>query len=100
MTRSSALRLPSSRRTSGGRQWEKAMGRKQVVEIQCSRCSRTETQPGELTGPRPAHVFLATLHLSDAPTAEPLTVKFEDLCTPCRRTVSAMLEQIGKRIEG
>jgi hypothetical protein len=74
------------------------MGRKQVVEIQCSRCSRTETQEGKLET-TPPHVFSATLLFGEADTTR-VEVKFEDLCTPCRRTVNALLGQIAKRIEG
>lgn len=29
-----------------------------------------------------------------------LAVRFEDLCTPCLRTVKNHLEQIGKKLEG
>jgi hypothetical protein len=73
------------------------MGRRQVVEIQCSRCDRTETQPGKLET-TPPHVLLAELVGNDG--EDKVIVKFEDLCTPCRRTVKALLEQIGKRIDG
>lgn len=75
------------------------MARKQVVEIECSRCQRVETRPGvePETVPSPSHAFSA--RLQDAEGKE-FVVSFEDLCGPCQRTVRALLEQIGKRIEG
>jgi len=65
------------------------MARRQVVEVQCDRCSRIEHAPEnqlarkitiEVTGQGP--------------------VVFEDLCTPCWKTVNNHLEQACKKIEG
>jgi hypothetical protein len=76
------------------------MARKQVVEVACSRCQRVETvhpaHPDKMVPTeKPEPTFRAILQGS-----EPLVVSFEDLCTPCMRTVRALLEQVGKRIEG
>ena len=72
------------------------MGRKQVVEIQCSRCDRTETREGDLEDPA---IVAFSAVLTSGPE-EKCSVLFDDLCTPCSRTVRSMLDQIGKRIEG
>jgi hypothetical protein len=78
------------------------MSRRQVVEIQCSRCERVEhleDQPTPNTGaPPPPPALLAQLSLGAE--GKNVTVRFEDLCTPCHRSVRALLEQVGKRIEG
>ena len=73
------------------------MSRKQVVEIACSRCERTEHRAEGDTTKLPT-VFKAMLQ-SDV-TAMDMVVAFDDLCTPCLRTVRALLSQIGKHIEG
>lgn len=81
------------------------MARRQVVEVQCSRCDRVEVQeldtsiqPADQPEESPAAQLRATLYQAGEKNA--LVVKFEDLCTPCQRTVRALLEQIGKRIDG
>lgn len=73
--------------------------RKQVVEIECARCDRVEHRDDDGRDKTPTHVFLAKI-FAEGPGEEDFEVKFEDLCTPCKRTVRAMLEQIGKHIEG
>jgi hypothetical protein len=74
------------------------MARKSVIEVACARCERVEhrasVKDGEASTPP---VLLATLWAEDD---SPLKVSFDDLCTPCIRTVRALLEQIGKKIEG
>jgi hypothetical protein len=79
--------------------------RKLVYETQCSRCDRKEMQaasPEDLTSPEPegeeSLSFYATL--AAAHDEKALEVRFQDLCTPCRRTIRALLEQVGKKIEG
>ncbi len=74
------------------------MTRKLVFETQCSRCERTETQEvpkGAAEDPDEGETFYAIL--VDGQTFE---VRFNDLCTPCKRTIRALLEQIGKPIKG
>src|ERR1700722_799807 len=80
------------------------MARRQVVEIQCSRCERKEMRESarELNfppqdGEAPWTQFRAELKLSDEKL---LAVVFEDLCTPCQSTVASLVAQIGKKIEG
>ena len=69
------------------------MPRRQIVEVQCSRCDRKEqAAPEALVDPNAATAFVGEM--------DDVRVVFEDLCTPCRRTVHALLEQIGKKIEG
>lgn len=65
--------------------------RKQVLQIQCSRCDRVETLEEEVK-PQAAHAFQA--RMGD------LTVSWEDLCTPCCKTVKNHLEAIAKKVEG
>lgn len=77
------------------------MARTQVVEVDCSRCERKETQPpstGTVAGADSVGQFEAVLRLTG--TTGHIKVTFEDLCGPCQRTVHSLLEQIGKRIEG
>ena len=71
--------------------------RKVVMEVQCSRCERTEMcalgPVAENTSiAPPAPVFSARLGTDN--------VVFDDLCTPCHRTVQAMLGQIAKQVKG
>lgn len=68
------------------------MARKQVVEIQCDRCSRTEHREEEEKQGLASSDFVATMGA--------LRVQFNDLCTPCQKTVKNHLEQIGKKIDG
>ena len=85
------------------------MARKQVVEVQCDRCTRIEHRtedvrelPGEGSNP-PRKTFQADLvvpHPEKASTNLLKRVEFEDLCGPCRSTVQQHLEQIGKKIDG
>lgn len=64
--------------------------RKQVVELQCSRCERKEQL--EESEARKSREFKAELGSN--------IVHFEDLCNPCYKTVLHHLETIGKKIEG
>lgn len=67
------------------------MARKQVVEIACDRCARTEYREDD-----PGHVD----HLAFNASMDGMTVQFKDLCTPCLKTVKNHLEAIGKKIDG
>jgi hypothetical protein len=81
--------------------------RKLMYETHCSRCDRKEMQEvstDDLDNPETAESeeslsFYATLAKSgeDQRTIE---VRFQDLCSPCCRTVKVLLEQIGKHIDG
>ena len=74
------------------------MGRKRVIEIQCSRCERVEHLEGvadETSERGPA--FTVKLYYDGQPAR---SVVFEDLCGPCYRTVLSLVDQAGKRIEG
>ena len=68
------------------------MARKQrtVVEVQCDRCSRIE----EVDGDSKAVPTSFEGRMFD------LSIRFEDLCTPCTRTVKNHLEAIGKKLDG
>jgi hypothetical protein len=90
-----------------------------VRKVHCDRCKRVEEKPlfeesappggvtnvlpKTWTGTVPAITFTATI-LEESSTVNmlstPRTVSFQDLCGPCRRTISALLEQIGKKIDG
>jgi hypothetical protein len=75
------------------------MARKQVVEVQCDRCTRTEHRH-EKAFPEKTHKEGEETYAFFG-TGEGLTpVKFKDLCTPCQKTVKNHLEQIGKKIDG
>lgn len=76
------------------------MARRQVIEVQCSRCERTETRPikeDPPVGVRPIAAFSATLQAEGAPAR---VVTIEDLCTVCTKTVQHHLDAIAKVIEG
>jgi hypothetical protein len=75
------------------------MARRQVIEVECSRCDRKEL--------RDAHTLLD----QNNPTSEPpkalvvrlgdgTKIDFEDLCEPCMGAVKGHLEAIGKKIVG
>jgi hypothetical protein len=77
--------------------------RKLMYETQCSRCDRKEMQEPS------TEELQEELAADKAPLEEALSfyaslgdieVKFKDLCSPCRRTITAILEQVGKKIEG
>jgi hypothetical protein len=102
------------------------MSQQNVIKIGCDRCKRVEEratpdplmflnpavahghtvnpslpQPMVLNSPSPA--FEASLMVDDSDkegTQHPMMVRFQDLCGPCRRSVRALLEQIGKKIDG
>jgi hypothetical protein len=81
--------------------------RKLVYKTQCSRCEREELQeasPEELETPEPeaaeSVAFYAALANGGEKHGDAIEVRFQDLCTPCRRTIKALLEQVGKKIEG
>lgn len=78
------------------------MARKAIVEVQCERCTRKETQelgPGDNNGQlaEPPPVFFGRVQILGE---KPLEAKFGDLCGPCARTVKALFEQIAKKVEG
>lgn len=76
------------------------MAKRQVEEVACTRCDRTEYRPIEESNvdadPLVVAAFEATLMLPDGP----MKINFADLCTPCKSTVAGHLSQIGKKIEG
>jgi hypothetical protein len=73
------------------------MARRQVVEVQCSRCERTETREFDAAVKEVTPQFTAKLVVTEGAAR---TVEFEDLCGPCMRSIRALLDQAGKKIEG
>jgi len=76
------------------------MARRQVIEVQCSRCERTETMPIKEEPPvgvRPLVAFSATLQAEGAPAR---VVTIADLCAVCTKTVQHHLDAIAKVIDG
>jgi len=94
-----------------------------VRKVHCDRCKRVEEkpifepsfsvaggvtnlQPQTWTGTIPTPAFTAlileegSIGTGNHIPAVPRKVEFVDLCEPCRRTISALLEQIGKKIDG
>lgn len=67
------------------------MGRRKVVEIQCDRCGRTETQNESEVSTEE----VPELHLvwAGAPT------NFQDLCRRCRETVKNYVQRILLEVE-
>src|SRR5580698_7462368 len=71
---------------------------KLFYEVQCARCTRKEMKAAaesDLTRPEEPEIMRFQAHL-----AGHAQVKFSDLCAPCIRAVSALLQQIGKKIDG
>jgi hypothetical protein len=83
--------------------------RKLCFEVSCSRCARVEVQE---TSPEAAAATVATTTPEDSPDAgdafyaviasgkDVTEVRFEELCTPCYKTLHALLGQFGKKIDG
>lgn len=81
------------------------MAKKNVVEITCERCSRVEhVDPSAYAdvpdldlrfGSKPSDA-----QPEDGPTCyqSDMCMKFEDLCSSCKKTVRNLVEQIGKKI--
>lgn len=73
------------------------MARRQVLEIVCDRCKKTETQDVQSGDPTKAE--------SDPPKAEVVitfhgeTVKYDDLCKSCRKAVGNLFKKIAKTDE-
>jgi hypothetical protein len=64
-----------------------------------------EASQEDLASPEPegeeSLTFYATLAGAHSEKhGQALEVRFPDLCGPCKKTIKALLEQIGKRIEG
>lgn len=70
--------------------------RQQMVEVKCSRCDRVEYKP-VTDKPEPQVFFHAALSCGNDTLAE---VTFDDLCSPCQKTVTGYLEHISKKLEG
>lgn len=90
--------------------------RNTVIQTSCSRCDRVETLSappvspsvqespasatlGDISSQRPP-AFFALLTPGGTPSDAGHKVSFEDLCAPCTRAVRALLQQVGKKIEG
>jgi len=96
------------------------MSTQNVIKVRCDRCQRIEEKPAidppqflnptagmntqlpvtVLTPPSPAFEGKLMLRAAGETDEHPCFVKFQDLCEPCRRTVSSLLDQIGRRIDG
>lgn len=62
--------------------------RRQVVEVQCARCARKQLVDESTV----TDFFQATLNST--------VIEFEDLCTPCFKTIEKLLEAISRKIDG
>jgi hypothetical protein len=71
------------------------MAKRQVVEIKCSRCDRTEYREA-VDEESAKEAFSAILRIG----VDTLDVSFDDLCDPCANTVRGHLSAIAKKIEG
>lgn len=79
------------------------MARKAVVEVQCERCSRKEMQelpPLDANGQSAESPPAFKARLQPLGSKAQVDVVFGDLCGPCLRTVTALFEQISKKVEG
>ena len=66
------------------------MARREVIEITCDRCERTETQaPGMIAArDKMSHEFSITLHGK--------SIQYEDLCRSCRKTLANYYDKVIK----
>jgi hypothetical protein len=79
--------------------------RRQVVEIECSRCKRVEHRPGVVRPDAPnvdwggpdTNALTVCMVVDGKPLVE---FSFTDLCTPCAKAVGNHLEAIQKSIKG
>lgn len=73
------------------------MSKRQVVEIECSRCDRKEyRQAAETEGGSDVSALVVTLTVGE----ECSNIVFQDLCTPCTTTIKGHLAAVAKKIEG
>ena len=63
------------------------MARRKVLEVECDRCGRTETQAENPDRPHPE--FSANLHGDE--------VSFEDLCAKCRDAIRNYYKRIARK---
>lgn len=67
------------------------MARREVIEITCDRCGRTETQSSTETPKGGSPEIDATFHGEK--------VRFNDLCKRCREAVTGYFTRIAKKVE-
>jgi len=67
------------------------MARREVVEITCDRCSRTETQTSTEAPKGGSPEFVGTFHGEK--------VSYDDLCKRCREAVSGYYSRIAKKAD-
>lgn len=70
------------------------MAKRNVVEIVCERCERTEYIPPEEHREEADLVIL----FGTEPGAVDISTTFEDLCSSCKKTVRNLADQITKKI--
>jgi hypothetical protein len=66
------------------------MARREVIEVTCDRCGRTETQSVDDKGSAEAEVTV-TFHGE--------TYSYDDLCKRCRNAVKGYFDRIAKKTE-
>jgi hypothetical protein len=72
------------------------MSRQKVVEIKCDRCSRIEYKKASSNGELKSVSLAANLK----GTQDDVSIAFEDLCSPCTKTVANHLSAIIKDFKG
>jgi hypothetical protein len=68
------------------------MAKREVVEVTCDRCKKTETQ-GKDEGVTDGVEFEGALQVPGSPK---LSIKYADLCRNCRRSVRNYFNRIAK----
>lgn len=72
------------------------MARKRMIEVQCERCKRVEYVRADAVKSNSVQ-----LNLQFKPAKGGIVkVSFEDLCDPCARTVSNLIQSIARDIKG
>ena len=75
------------------------MSRKQMIEVKCDRCKRVEYVPIKKEKKEEASLDLE-FKPSAGGTHGRIKLKFNDLCSPCEKTIKNLIESIAREIKG
>lgn len=73
------------------------MARQQMVQVRCDRCKRVEYVPVDSNKDVEAKFVLA---FQPSGGGKQVNLEFKDLCSPCEKTVSKLIEGIARDIKG
>ena len=73
------------------------MARRQTIEVKCDRCKRIEYVNAKSGKSVEADL---DIKFRESGTGKKTAVKFDDLCSPCEKTVKNLIDSIVKEIKG